>query len=223
MCLAALSSAKSRKERKEILVKSRSTFALFSSLAIAAVAMFAPNKAQAVTVYKPVASISYANYVYVSWRADSRATAFRVYRGTTTNFKNAVVIGTVSSSTRAVRDWTAKLGVKYYYWIASRVGNTYYYGSSRYDYGFRLMTVTLSQGWSNGNTKRWIGGYANGSYINNSGASWSLTKSGVGTWHKYRNNPYLGYFTSNKRGTTKWTLKVGTTAPVTFKRTITWR
>ena len=204
-------------------MKISTMFKSLACLAVAAAALLAPCTAEALTIYRPAASTAYKDYVYVSWRADSSATQFRVYRSTTKNFSNAVSIGTFSRSTRAVRDWTAKLGVKYYYWIASRYGNTFYYASSLSDYGYRLMSVTLVQKWANSTTRRWIGGYANGTSLPSAAVSWTLSKSGVGTWKKYRSGAYIGYFSSNKRGTTKWKLTVGTTAPVTFSKSITWR
>ena len=212
--------------RRNIHVKTSTMLKSLACLAVAAMALLAPCTAEAVTVYKPTASIRYQDYVYVSWKADSRATAFRVYRSTTPNYNNAVRIGTYSRSTRAVRDWTAKLGVKYYYWVASKVGSTFYYGSKRYDYGYRKYTLTWntvrSGKTSSGGDKLWLWAKVNGSCLNNSGMSWSLTWSGVHSWYKYRPSCYLGYFFSNRRGKGYYTLKTGKNVTAKGSRTLTW-
>ena len=214
-----------RKERTRVNTRSSSVRAAFAGFLLAAAA-FAPSASHAVTVYKPTASISYQNYVYVSWRASSSATQYRVYRSTTTNFRDAVKLGTYSRSTRAVRDWTAKLGVKYYYWVAYRVGNTFYYSSSRRDYGYRKYTVTWGTTKSGkttyGGDKLWLWARVNGDCLNSTSLYWKLTWGGMNRWVKYRTGCYLGYFWSSGSGRGTYTLKTGKNVTATCKGTITW-
>jgi len=190
-------------------------------IALAFAAVLTPQNAQALTVPKPSASISYPNYIYVTWANVTGASKYYIFRGTTSTFSRASRIATVS--TRAARDWTPTLGVKYFYWIAplSCCSPTYWYNKSKYDWGYRKFTVTY--GTVSKGTKVWLKAYANGNCLNTSGAAWKLTWSGVHSWTKYRSCPYLGYFTSRKRGKGYYTLKAGSNVTRTGKGTITWR
>lgn len=204
----------------KILDRTRRLAMPFACLLVFAVSALAPSNASAVVVYKPYASISYPNCVYLRWTGTTGATQYRVYRGTSTSISRASLIGTVGGSVRDAYDYTPRLGVKYYYWIMAKVGRTWYYASKRYDYGYRKFTLTWGTV-SNG-TRVWLKAYVNGMCLATTNVSWSLSKSGVHVWHRNRSCPYLGYFTSTKRGRGTYTLKVGSSVVARGRGTINW-
>ena len=89
-------------------------------------------------VPQPYASISYANYVKLTWSTNADATyGYYIFRSTSTSWANRVRIGTVSSKyTTTFYDYTATAGVTYYYWVCPRPTTSgYLYNTSKYDWG----------------------------------------------------------------------------------------
>lgn len=180
---------------------------------------FAPRAAEAaLAVPKPTVSTGYTSYVTVNWGSVSGAQYYRLYRGTTSNFSSASLV--YEGTGRAVRDWGVSLGYKYYYWVMPCASGKGYYNKSKYGAGYRKMTLKLV---NTSGKKVWVGATVNGTALASLSVPWSLSKSGVGSWTKYRNGNYLGYFSSTKRGKTKFTLKVGKTVTLSISKTINWR
>ena len=181
---------------------------------------FAPATAKAgLAVPKPTVSTGYTSYVTVNWGAVSGAQMYLLYRGTSANINNASLV--YRGTGRAVRDWGVSLGVKYYYWVVPYANGYIYYNNSKCGAGYRKMTLKLLTG-STGK-KIFVGGTVNGTPLSSLNISWALSKSGVGTWTKYRYGNYLGYFSSTRRGTTKFTLRVGSTVRLSLSKSIIWR
>ena len=168
------------------------------------------------------ASTGYADYIYVQMAAVSGATSYQLYRSTSPSFSTASRV--YSGSARNVRDWTAALGRRYYYWRGYTKGGRMYYTTS-YDYGWRKMTLTtftVATKASRG-TKVWLNAMLNGKALSAQNVSWTLSKGGVHRWTKYRYLNYLGYFSSAKKGTGTWKLKVGEGVTLKHDGKIIWK
>lgn len=176
---------------------------------------FAPKAAQAAMV---TASTSNTSYIQVRRGAVAGATQYRLFRNTVNNKSSAKLIWTGTAA--GVNDWTASLGYKYYYWLGYKKGGKWYYFTSPAA-GYRKMTLKLLLGTSG--SKLFVGGTVNGTALSSLNISWSLSKSGVGKWTKYRYGSYLGYFTSSSKGTMKFTLKVGSTVALAISKSVAWR
>lgn len=101
---------------------------LAKSIAMAgAIFLMAAVSAQAIVVSQPTATKgNYASFIYVTWSANAYANrGYYVYRTSTGKFVNPVRLG--STTGRSWIDRTALSGRKYWYWIAPRNSNGYYY------------------------------------------------------------------------------------------------
>ena len=81
---------------------------------------------------------TYSNYVHVSWSSvDGAAGGYVIWRNTTSNFRTATRMTTVSAGTTAWNDWSATPYRTYYYWVCPRDLNyTYWYNTTAYDWNW---------------------------------------------------------------------------------------
>ena len=176
---------------------------------------FAPKAAEAAMV---VASTSNSSYIQVRRGTVYGATQYRLFRNTVNNKSTAKLIWTGTAS--GVNDWTASLGYKYYYWLGYKKNGRWYYFTSPAT-GYRRMTFKLLTKLSG--KRVWVGGTVNGISLVTVKVPWVLSRTGVGTWTKYRTGNYIGYYTSTRKGNMKLTLKIGKTVTLALSKSIIWR
>ncbi len=107
--------------------------------------------ASALAVPQPRATGGYysgnSSYVKVTWSGVSGANKYYVFRSASTSWSKRIKVKTVSKSTRALYDYTAKPGVKYYYWVCpvrkpsfkNGYKSKYYYSTGKYAKGERAL------------------------------------------------------------------------------------
>ena len=221
----------------------KSMFATFASFALAMAVVFASGTCSAAILVKPRSSDSggIVGGVVLRWNAYKGAKSYTIYRShNKKNIKYAQVVKK-SIKKREFWDWKAKITRKYYYWVVPNVKNSTknLYSSSQskkcvlgaplfwwgytYDHSGKSNNVSKGKKLKVGLLISTDDGEDPYKTLAKHGVKWRITYSGVHKWHKKSGSKgQLGYFTSSKKGTGYYTLKVGDYT-IIKKRKIIWK
>ena len=221
----------------------KSVFSSFASLALAAVVVFASSTCSAAILIKPRSSDSggIVDGVVIRWNKYKGAKSYTVLRShNKKNIKYAKVVKR-SIKKREFWDWKVKVTYKYYYWVVPNVknstknlfsssqskkcvsGGSSFWGRYTYDRPGRSNKVRKGKKFKVGLLVSTNDGKRPYKTLAKHGAKWRITYSGVHKWHKKSGSKgQLGYFTSSKKGTGYYSLKVGDYT-VIKKRKIVWK
>ncbi|MBR2837744.1 MAG: hypothetical protein IKE55_03070 [Kiritimatiellae bacterium] len=208
-------------------MKFKSAFSLLVSLALAAFTLLAANTCSAAILVKPKASKDIEGKIVVTWSKYKGAKRYTVYRSISKrNIKYAKVVKKSTTSRKFVEK-NPKLW-RYYYWIVPRVKNATknLYSSSQskkcargwcfaqidftYDTYYRSINMRRGKKAKIGMLAYRKKSSSAGMTLSKAGIKWKIKWSGVHKWHKKSGKKgMLGYFTSSKKGTGYYQIKVG--------------
>ncbi|MBR2837743.1 MAG: hypothetical protein IKE55_03065 [Kiritimatiellae bacterium] len=225
-------------------MKLKSAFSFLASFALAAVVVFASSTCSAAILIKPNSSSSggVVGGVVLRWKKYKGAKSYTIYRSQNKkNIKYAKVLKR-SVKKQPYFDFTAKVSRAYYYWIVPNVKNSTknLYSSSQskkclwatphcyYEFTYDRGDLGKSKKVRKGKKLKVgvllndVDGDDKSGTLAKYGVKWSIKCSGVHKWHKKSGKKgMLGYFTSKKKGTGYYTLKIGDFK--TKKRKIIWK
>ena len=221
----------------------KSIFSMLATFALAVAVVFASGTCSAAILVKPRSSDSggIVGGVVIRWNAYKGAKSYSIYRSHNKKKIKCAQVVKKSTKKREFWDWKAKVASKYYYWVIPNVKNATknLYSSSQSKkclfatpYGYWKLTYDRS-GKSNKVRKGKklkvgvllydVDGNEKYGTLAKYGVKWRITYSGVHKWHKKScSKGQLGYFTSSKKGTGYYTLKVGDFT-IIKKRKIIWK
>ena len=210
---------------------SKSRLMAFAGAALAALALLAPNSCPAATFARLSASRGVdKNYVTVRWSSVKKAKGYSVLRSVKKDIRFAEVIERTTSGTRKVKDRTAKLCTKYYYWVVPIVkgnGNGYLSShSNKCAHGWRKSKVEYrlsSYGAARKGRKNVLQVWVNGKNLDQTGVRWRMRTKGVHQWFEIAGKKgQIGFFASAKKGKGAFVLDLGESGDYEVKGTMIW-
>ena len=212
-------------------MKLKSAFSFLSSLALAAAVVFAAGRCPAATFAKASASRGAdKNYVTVKWGSVKKAKGYSVLRSVKKDIRFAEVIERTTSGTRKIKDRTAKLCTKYYYWVVPIVvgnGNGYLSAhSNKCAHGWRKSKIEYrlsSHGVARKGRRNVLQVWVNGKNLDQTGVRWRVRTKGVHQWVKMAGGKgQIGFFVSAKKGKGAFVLDLGESGDYEVKETMLW-
>lgn len=203
----------------------------FASAALAAAVVFAAGVCPAATFAKASASRGTdKNHVTVKWSGVKKAKGYSVLRAVEKDIRLAQVIERTTSGTRKVKDKTAKLCTKYYYWVVPIVkGNGNGYLSShanKCDHGWRKSKIEYrlsSHGMARKGRKNVLQVWVNGKNLDQTGVRWRVRTKGVHQWVKMPGRKgQIGFLVSARKGKGAFVLDLGDSGDYEVRETMLW-
>ena len=218
------------KEDDSLEVSAAATKA-FAAAALAAAVVFTAGRCPAATFAKPSASKGAdKGYVTVRWSSVKKAKGYSVLRSVKKDIRFAEVIERTTSGTRKVKDRTAKLCTKYYYWVVPIVkgnGNGYLSShSNKCAHGWRKSKIEYrlsSYGTVRKGKKNVLQVWVNGKNLDQTGVRWRMRTKGVHQWFEIAGKKgQIGFFASAKKGKGAFVLDLGESGDYEVKGTMIW-
>ena len=200
-------------------------------LALAAAVVFAAGHCPAATFAKASASRGgEKKYVAVEWKKVKGAKGYSVMRSVKKDIRLAQVIQRTTSGTRKIKDASAMLCTKYYYWVVPIVkgnGNGYLSShSNKCAHGWRKSKVEYrlsSYGLARKGRKNILQVWVNGKNLSQTGVKWRMRTKGVHGWVPMAGaKGQIGFFISPKSGKGAFVLDLGESGDYDVSGTLYW-
>ena len=203
----------------------------FAAAVLAAAVVFAAGRCSAATFAKPSASRGAdKSYVTVKWGSVKKAKGYSVLRSVKKDIRFAEVIERTTSGTCKIKDRTAKLCTKYYYWVVPIVkgnGNGYLSAhSNKCAHGWRKSRVEYrlsSYGLARKGRKNVLQVWVNGKNLGQTDVKWRMRTKGAHQWFEVAGaKGQIGFFASAKTGKGAFILDLGESGDYEVKGTLLW-
>ena len=203
----------------------------FAAAALAAAVVFAAGVCSAATFAKASASRGgEKKYVTVEWKKVKGAKGYSVMRSVKKDIRFAQIIQRTTSGTRKIKDASAMLCTKYYYWVVPIVkgnGNGYLSShSNKCAHGWRKSKVEYrlsSYGLARKGRKNVLQVWVNGKNLSQTGVKWRMRTKGVHGWVSMAGaKGQIGFFVSPKSGKGAFVLDLGESGDYDVSGTLYW-